>query len=82
LSDSCYLELGELSCETREQIIPKKKKQKRGGVYNNLNFVIIQNNVTTKKNGLIKKKEERWSQNGIKKKWDYKYPFLLSPMAG
>jgi hypothetical protein len=21
-----------------------------------------------------KKKKERWGQNGIKKKWDYKYP--------
>jgi hypothetical protein len=23
-----------------------------------------------------KKKGERWGQNGIKKKWDYKYPIL------
>ena len=24
---------------------------------------------------------EKWGQNGIKKRWDYKYPSLLSFMA-
>jgi len=38
----------------------------------------------TKKRGLKlkKKKGERWGQNRIKKRWDYKYPFLLSFMTG
>jgi hypothetical protein len=34
------------------------------------------------KGGLIEKKGKRWGQNRIKKKWDYKYPFLLSHMVG
>jgi hypothetical protein len=41
-------------------------------------FIIIQNVVIIPK----KKRGERWGQNGINKRWDYKYPSLLSSMAG
>jgi len=44
------------------------------------NFVIIQKK--KKKRAKIRKKRERWGQNKIKKRWDYKYPFLLSSMTG
>jgi len=39
-------------------------------------MVIKFNSFGETKKGLIekKKKGERWGQNGIKKKWDYKYP--------
>jgi hypothetical protein len=37
--------------------------------------------ISFEKKGL-KKKKERCGQNRIKKKWNYKYPFLLSSMAG
>ena len=38
-------------------------------------MVIKFNSFGGKRGGaLIEKKGERWSQNGIKKKWDYKYP--------
>ena len=51
---------------------PENKIYKEGG------FIIIQNVVII----YIKKKGERWGQNGINKRWDYKYPSLLSSMAG
>jgi hypothetical protein len=37
-------------------------------------MVIKFNSFGETKRGLIEKKGERWGQNEIKKKWDYKYP--------
>ena len=53
---------------------PENKIYKEGGVYNNSKCCY---NIKKKK-----KKGERWGQNGINKRWDYKYPSLLSSMAG
>jgi len=52
---------------------PENKIYKEGGVYNNSKCCY---NIKKKKKG------ERWGQNGIKKIWYYKYPSLLSSMAG
>jgi hypothetical protein len=51
---------------------PENKIYKEGGVYNNSKCCY----------NIKKKKGERWGQNGINKRWDYKYPSLLSSMAG
>jgi len=51
---------------------PENKIYKEGGVYNNSKCCY----------NIYKKKGERWGQNGINKRWDYKYPSLLSSMAG
>jgi hypothetical protein len=51
---------------------PENKMYKEGGVYNNLKCYY----------NIKKKRSERWGQNGINKRWDYKYPSFLSSMAG
>jgi hypothetical protein len=57
---------------------PENKVYKEGEVYNNSKCCY---NINNNNNNKKKKKGEIWGQNGIKKRWDYKYPSLLSSMA-